>query len=233
MDNKIKAPFTDAQVRAINDFQNNAFVHPFTCCSHDGCNRSEHNEGILKATSEGLICPCGKYTQNWVHSYMAKPIALKFSIPKNCNNCSKQSVCKFRDDYKKLVNDTKFFMMFDYDTNNNLLSLFEANASNCKYYETTIPIGKLTKEQFNTLSISIQHAIISEYFKHLNKDNVKFNIYSLNNTTTLRINDDIVFYSGKDELNIELFLYDIFDISVINLNSDYEIIRNKERKVYL
>ena len=46
-------------------------VHPYTCCSKTSageiCKRSEHDDGVLIATENGWICPCGKYTQNWAH----------------------------------------------------------------------------------------------------------------------------------------------------------------------
>jgi len=69
---KITAPFSDDQVNALNAFQAAGFVHPFTCCSHEGCDRQkQENEGTLIATTNGWVCPCGKYTQDWAHSSMA------------------------------------------------------------------------------------------------------------------------------------------------------------------
>ena len=42
--------------------------HPYTCCGSDNegnhCNRSKHDDGILIATRDGWVCPCGKYTQD-------------------------------------------------------------------------------------------------------------------------------------------------------------------------
>jgi len=29
--------------------------HSLTCCGHNSCNKSEHNDGVLIATEEGLI----------------------------------------------------------------------------------------------------------------------------------------------------------------------------------
>lgn len=55
--------FTLEEVDAINKYQKDGMFHPLTCCGHNGCKRSDNNEGILHATEEGLICPCGKYTQ--------------------------------------------------------------------------------------------------------------------------------------------------------------------------
>lgn len=89
---KIYAPFTDEQVQKLSKWQNGETTfpsttlpsdkgelilhmppHPFTCCSHEGCNRAEQpDEGALIPTNEGWICPCGKYTQNWCHDYMVE-----------------------------------------------------------------------------------------------------------------------------------------------------------------
>lgn len=63
-DNIIKAPFTDDQVDALNEFQHLGFVHEFTCKNnHPGNN-------VLIATKDGWICPSCNYTQNWCHSFM-------------------------------------------------------------------------------------------------------------------------------------------------------------------
>ena len=49
--------FTLKEVDAINKYQKDGMFHPLTCCGHNGCKRSDNNEGILHATEEGLICP--------------------------------------------------------------------------------------------------------------------------------------------------------------------------------
>ena len=67
---KILAPFTEEQVEKLKLWQESGF-HPFTCCSHDGCDRlKQPNEGELIPTTEGWICPCGKWKQNWCHGFM-------------------------------------------------------------------------------------------------------------------------------------------------------------------
>lgn len=72
----IKAPFTDEQVKKLNEYQNCEWVHPFTCCSDENspnCQRAaKTSEGLLLATTDGWICPCGQYKQNWAHAGMAK-----------------------------------------------------------------------------------------------------------------------------------------------------------------
>lgn len=87
MGNKIFAPFTEEQVKKLQAWQNygegdpvniNGFtvripIHPFTCCSHEGCERlKQPNEGALIPTTDGWVCPCGKYTQNWCHDFMVE-----------------------------------------------------------------------------------------------------------------------------------------------------------------
>lgn len=83
---KRKAPFNEEEIKNINKNQENGECHPFTCCSPDNIpeclrvkattDRFEKNldisynsitEGILIATKDGLICPCGKYNQDWVY----------------------------------------------------------------------------------------------------------------------------------------------------------------------
>jgi hypothetical protein len=84
---KITAPFTNEQVLKLIAWQEgtntfatqvggdliNVPAHPFTCCSHEGCERLEQpNEGALIPTNDGWICPCGKYKQDWCHDFMVK-----------------------------------------------------------------------------------------------------------------------------------------------------------------
>ena len=68
--NQIKAPFTKEQVIKLNEYQHKGNFHPFTC-GGEHCVRSEREDGgLLIATEEGWICPCGKYKQDWCHSFM-------------------------------------------------------------------------------------------------------------------------------------------------------------------
>jgi hypothetical protein len=81
---RIRAPFTDEQVRNLNDFQNAGVNHPFTCCSPENipeCTRACReigdqvvdgtSDGKLTATNDGWVCPCGKYRQDWAYPGMA------------------------------------------------------------------------------------------------------------------------------------------------------------------
>ena len=75
---KIEAPFTQEQVQKLNEYQRNGRFHPFTCCSPSDiikCERAKLGNGmggLLIATKEGWVCPCGGYKQNWSHSFMAE-----------------------------------------------------------------------------------------------------------------------------------------------------------------
>ena len=61
---KLNAPFTDDQVKSINEFQKSKHWHPFTC-------GKVHCDGILTATTHVLVCrKCGNWKQYWVHDFM-------------------------------------------------------------------------------------------------------------------------------------------------------------------
>jgi len=63
---KITAPWTDEQVAALNRWQGNDAVHPFTC-------PNSHQGRELTATAKGWVCKGCGYKQNWAHDFMAKP----------------------------------------------------------------------------------------------------------------------------------------------------------------
>jgi hypothetical protein len=72
--NKIEAPWTKEQVEGLNRFQEEGWMHPFTCGS--GNRTDEHHldgEGKLVATENGWICPFCPYTQDWAWDMMFKP----------------------------------------------------------------------------------------------------------------------------------------------------------------
>jgi hypothetical protein len=73
---KINAPFTEEQVKNLNDYQDFGSFHLFTCCSPSDvpkCERvSGKSEGSLIATKNGWVCPCGKYTQTWTWKFMTE-----------------------------------------------------------------------------------------------------------------------------------------------------------------
>lgn len=70
----IKAPFNNEQIKNLKKYQKRGDRHPFTCRGDDiNCNRSEREDGgILIPKEEGMVCPCGKYTQKWVHDFMCE-----------------------------------------------------------------------------------------------------------------------------------------------------------------
>lgn len=57
----------EEKIDLLNEFQENGTFHPYTCMSagdEDVCQRRlGENEGLLTATEDGWICPCGQYTQ--------------------------------------------------------------------------------------------------------------------------------------------------------------------------
>lgn len=66
-------PWDDATVAALNDFQRNGRMHPFTCPNRgDGNHRRDSRDlGLLEATANGWRCPDCDYTQQWAHPFMA------------------------------------------------------------------------------------------------------------------------------------------------------------------
>jgi hypothetical protein len=61
------------EVDRLNQSQKSRLVHPYTCDrGHPDCEvnqrpRDYSKDGILIATEQGWICPCGNYKQNWYH----------------------------------------------------------------------------------------------------------------------------------------------------------------------
>jgi hypothetical protein len=61
------APWSEEQVAALNKYQKDGRMHPFTCPGEfEQC--KAHRE--LIATTNGWVCQCGKYKQNWAHEWM-------------------------------------------------------------------------------------------------------------------------------------------------------------------
>ncbi len=76
-------PLTSEQIKKLNEQQKDKRFHPYTCCGYnvDDCKRnlaysqrhageavdySSENEGVLIATENYWICPCGKYKQQYL-----------------------------------------------------------------------------------------------------------------------------------------------------------------------
>ncbi len=61
---------TEEQIDKLNEQQHSGKFHPYTCdrkaeeCEVRVIPRNYSKDGILIATEEGWICPCGKYKQN-------------------------------------------------------------------------------------------------------------------------------------------------------------------------
>lgn len=72
----ITAPWTPAQVDALNRYQRYGMFHPFTCIQDHG-----DADRDLVATCNGWICcHCG-YTQNWAHETMLDEHILRPAEP--------------------------------------------------------------------------------------------------------------------------------------------------------
>ena len=66
---RVDAPWTEDQVKSLNEFQKSGFVHPFTC-GNDKCPHPRYEHSILIAREDGWHCPKCAYTQNWAHKFM-------------------------------------------------------------------------------------------------------------------------------------------------------------------
>lgn len=69
----VRAPFTPEQVDALNAYQRDGWMHPFTCgpCRDTLGTDDGLNDRLLVATVKGWICPTCDYTQDWAHEFMA------------------------------------------------------------------------------------------------------------------------------------------------------------------
>jgi len=74
MNTKIYAPFTPEQCDALNAFQHDGAMHPFTC----GASATHPTQSnTLVAWPDGWACPATgcTYHQGWAHAFMAGPVA--------------------------------------------------------------------------------------------------------------------------------------------------------------
>lgn len=67
---KIYAPFTDAEVSALNAYQESGDGHPLTCMCGDHI--------PLIATNDGWVCKNCAYTQNWAVAWMCYHVTVTF-----------------------------------------------------------------------------------------------------------------------------------------------------------
>lgn len=65
---QIFAPFTDEQVKGLNEYQHSGAFHEFNCGNE---NHPKGEDKILIATNEGWICPNCGYKQKWAWEAMA------------------------------------------------------------------------------------------------------------------------------------------------------------------
>ena len=60
---KVRAPWTDERIKALNEYQADNNFHPYTC---------PFGHGALVATPEGWRCGKCDYTQDWAHDFMTR-----------------------------------------------------------------------------------------------------------------------------------------------------------------
>jgi hypothetical protein len=85
-DGLIAAPWTHEQVEALNRWQANDWVHPYTCGNRGEPGHKEyaeahgqHDHGILVATPAGWVCPACDYTQDTAWAGMLHVEAFDFT----------------------------------------------------------------------------------------------------------------------------------------------------------
>jgi hypothetical protein len=61
--------FTKEKVLKLQIYENRKNRLPYTCCSHNGCNRDENYESKLLLTINEMICSCGKYIQIEINNF--------------------------------------------------------------------------------------------------------------------------------------------------------------------
>lgn len=68
-----RAPFTDDEVKILALWQENDYLHPYTCCDSEP----------MKATTEGLKCDKCERLQEWVHDFSLRESAAEYNPFKN------------------------------------------------------------------------------------------------------------------------------------------------------
>lgn len=71
MSERIAPRWSESQVKALNEYQNSGWMHPFTCLHHN--DPSHHDHPTLRATADGWVCDACDYTQAWAWTFMAQP----------------------------------------------------------------------------------------------------------------------------------------------------------------
>jgi hypothetical protein len=119
---KVYAPWTDEQVLKLKAWQDGSVTfslmigstevlvppHPYTCCSHDGCNMPEHDGGNLIPSNEGWTCPCGRYKQDWFHDFMVEETPQRTLITAIINMLEAAKVVGFDASFRAYIRPTFF-----------------------------------------------------------------------------------------------------------------------------
>ena len=65
-----KTNWTEEVVNKLNEQQKNPNLHPYTCDRKSlKCQTRQFlaKDGVLIATKQGWVCPCGECKQDWAH----------------------------------------------------------------------------------------------------------------------------------------------------------------------
>ena len=62
---RITAPWSDSEVEQLRQLQGNPMFHGYTCPGGRDCRAPGHR--LLVPTTEGWVCVCGDYRQDWAH----------------------------------------------------------------------------------------------------------------------------------------------------------------------
>ena len=80
MSDLIEAPWTPEQVDALNFFQRDGLMHPFTCGNRGDAPHPQNEQNALVATETGWTCPHCDYKQGWAHRFMADRATTEYRI---------------------------------------------------------------------------------------------------------------------------------------------------------
>lgn len=124
----VKAPFTDEQLKNINDWQNCGLAPPLKCGGSAYCQRKGKHPRILFPTQDGLVCSCCIYKQDWVPEMVANfdiELAKSSSAMKGLIEAAEKNKLPSPFEYQRLVDTLKenAFSMTIQEVNKNALGM--------------------------------------------------------------------------------------------------------------
>lgn len=69
-----RAPWNNAMVEALEQYQNSGVFHPYTCANRGNSQhvlRPGRDIGQLTPTTAGWVCPDCDYMQDWAHALIS------------------------------------------------------------------------------------------------------------------------------------------------------------------